>query len=273
MNAISTPPTATPRRQTRHVIVRANAPLFYSIAIASLLETHAAQHPERLLECLGVDSHLGDWIRNEWLPRKEKRAAALRQYVADYWPEFDWAAASDHYRSLLAQEASPALHRATGGFEALVRCANAAQAGVYYRALAKWSDDHALRTLARGMAEEEADASTRFGATFERRGRREQIGLLRAWRTVRACVRASRDMRVRLAFDALNAQCSFNSPFPVLAYPEFIARMRAVIERCAQPRWSERLLFKAWARVPALAVESTRQPALAGFKPVLAPTA
>ena len=248
MHALTSSAPRTDRRQTRLVIVRANGPLFYSVAIASFLEAVAS----------GADT---------------RRAAFLRDYVQQCWPEVDWAAALEHYRGLLATNGVAAPYRATPAREVLARCANAAQAALYYRALARWSDDHALRAFGRESALEAAGDFQRLRGTFDASARRERLGMLKSWQVVLACVRHARDMRVRLAFEALSAHCGPNAPFPTMPYPEFLQRMQAVIRRCAAPAWTETLVFGEWRRPAVVAAPAARQAPRASFRPVFAAAA
>lgn len=249
MHALTPSAPRTDRRQTRLVIVRANGPLFYSVAIASFLEALASEG------------------------RESARAAFLREYVQHSWPEVDWAGAFEHYRTLLTNQVAAPPYRATPAREALARCAASAQAALYYRALARWSDDHALRAFARGSALEAADAFVQLRGTFEAAARRERVGLVKSWRVVLACVRQARDVRVRLAFEALNAHCGPNAPFPTMLYCEFLQRMQAVIARCAAPVWSERVVFRAWRRPAVVPAATTREALRASFRPVFAQAA
>ena len=274
MDAQTTNISSRSRRQTRLAIVRANGPFFCSVAAASLLEALAPAYAERVLHFFRGDQTLCDWIRNEWVPRKAARAKALRDYIETTWPEFDWCASQEQYRSAIEQHGGPGHHRVTAAHEALARCVAAAQAALFYRALARWADDVVLRDLAGAMAQEEALSFASFRAAFERRARVESVGFVAAWCTALRCVRSARDTDVRLAFEAVVAQSGANTPFPAIDYIEFAARMKSVIERHARPGLPERVLFWAWGRVPHAAAVRVKQPLLAsGFKPVLAKAA
>src|SRR5688572_10028650 len=147
------PTSRLAQRPVQLVLIRANGPLFYSVAAASLLEADMPRAADRLLHFFGADQVLAQWLNAEWLPRKVARARQLREYVETIWPEYDWTAGYEHYRSL-AQSGGP-LQR-TGVHEALARCVATAQGGVFYRSLARWAEDRRLRELARVMAHEEA---------------------------------------------------------------------------------------------------------------------
>jgi hypothetical protein len=257
-------------RPIQLVLVRANGPLFYTVTAASLLESIAPLYAQRLLYLVRNDRLLTEWIENEWLPRKAARARLLQDYVERTWPEFDWAAACEHYRGCAEAEGGLGPRRATAAQELLARCVAAAQSGVIYRCLSRWADDPALRAMAAEIAREEADGFAFFRQAYDSRAQLERLSFVCAWRTARACVRTARDTHVPLAFRAITAQCGQRVPFPMLRYSEFLRRMRPVINRYAAPGNPERLLFRPWNGRPRIPkVLEKRQRAPDWFKPVL----
>ena len=260
---------ASPIRPVQLVLVRANAPLFYSVASASLLESGMPLAADRLLHFFGSDPVLDRWVRHEWLPRKIARTAQLRDYVTATWPEYDWMAGHEQYRAAAEAEGGLGRHRPTGAHEALARCVASAQSGIFYRTLARWAEDPRLRTLARAIAEEEAASFVQFRRLYDRRLRAQGFACTAAWTTALACVRNARDAQVPRAFDAIASQCAPNSPFPVLEYPEFVKRMGAVIERHGHLGTPERILFHAWRGEPRVRAMRTDRRSPAWFTPVL----
>ena len=107
-------------RPVQLVLVRANAPLFYSLAAASLLEVGTPLAADRLLCFFGCDGVFAEWVRREWLPHKLGRAQLIRQYVQTTWPEYDWFAGHDQYRAMVSD--GPIARGATAAHEALSRC-------------------------------------------------------------------------------------------------------------------------------------------------------
>ncbi|HEX2826643.1 MAG TPA: hypothetical protein VHP37_09885 [Burkholderiales bacterium] len=261
-------PSST-HRPIQIVLVRANGPLFYSVAAASLLEAIAPLYARRLVYLARDDDALTRWIADEWLPKKAERARVLQDYVQRTWPELDWYCAHDQYCAQAAADGGLGPQRATLAHELLARCVAAAQSGVIYRCLARWADDPCLRALAAEIAQDEADCFAYFRAAYERVARAQRFGIAKAWRTARACVRTARDTHLPLVFRALNAQCGPQVPFPVLRYSEFLRRMRPVIARYAYPGSPERLLFRPWLgrpRVPKVYEKQHRHPDW--FKPL-----
>lgn len=269
-NVLLQPTARFAPRSIQLVLVRANGPLFYSVAAASLLEAAMPLAADRLLHFFGADRALSSWVNTEWLPRKLSRAAELRNYMATVWPEFDWNASLEHYRTSGRGEGASAPRRPTGAHEALARCVATAQSGIFYRSLARWAEDAKLRELAATIAQEEALSFTHFRNLYDRRLKAQGFGCTAAWSTALGCVRSARDGHVPRAFHAINAQCAVQVPFPVLEYPEFVRRMGAVIERHGNLGSPERLLFRPWKAQPRLpAPGGEQQRALPWFRPVL----
>jgi hypothetical protein len=262
---------STPRfahRPIQLVLVRANGPLFYSLAAASLLEDGMPLAADRLLHFFGADRVLAQWLKTEWLPRKLARAQQLREYVETTWPEYDWAAGQEQFGAAADAAGGPGPQRPTGAHEALARCVATAQSGIYYRSVARWADDPRLRELAAAMAGEEASSFSHFRNVYDRRLRDQGFGCTAAWTTALACVRTARDNQVPRAFHAISAQCSAHVPFPVLEYPEFVARMGSVIERHGNLGTPERVLLRTWKKAPKIRVAQAQQSRPGWFKPV-----
>lgn len=263
---------STPRyahRPIQLVLVRANGPLFYSLAAASLLEDDMPLAADRLLHFFAADRVLAQWLKTEWLPRKLARAQQLREYVETTWPEYDRAAGQEQFGAAAGVAGGPGPQRPTAAHEALARCVATAQSGIYYRSLARWADDPRLRELAAAMAREEASSFSHFRNLYDRRLRDQGFGCTAAWTTALACVRTARDNQVPRAFHAINAQCSAHVPFPVLEYPEFVARMGSVIERHGNLGTPERVLLRTWKKPTKIRIDQTQQRGPAGFRPVL----
>ncbi|HYC47547.1 MAG TPA: hypothetical protein VED01_18890 [Burkholderiales bacterium] len=266
LQALPVAPRPT-QRPVQLVLVRANGPLFYSLAAASILEATMPLAADRLLHFFASDRTLATWVTSEWLPRKRERARNLRAYVESTWPEYDWMGGAEQFRA--AASAGGGLHQPTAAHEALARCVATAQSGIFYRSLARWADDARLRELARVMALEEAESFAQFRGLYDRRLRVQGFGCTAAWTTALSCVRAARDSQVPRAFHAISAHCAPHVPFPVLDYSEFLVRMGSVIERHGNLGTPERVLFRTWKGRPRVRLPEAAPPQVTTFRPVL----
>ena len=139
--------------QTRaRALVRFNGLTFHSLAAASFLETAVPLHVNRLSPGVWRPSRRRLWLEQVWWPQRAELGRQLREYVEATWPEFDWNAAyHEFYESYRPRSGLEGGH---GGLalEALGLCVTAAQAALFYRALANSADEPALRALARKAA-------------------------------------------------------------------------------------------------------------------------
>jgi hypothetical protein len=236
-----------PAEQARtRALVRFNGLVFHSLAIASLLESAAPKHAERLVRVFGAYPDVRLWLEGYWRPRRAALGAELAAYVEAIWPEFDrnsaWEEFDAAYRprsGLDARDDGPAL-------EALGACVSAAQAALFYRALAAGAEEPALRALARRAAGEHAGHFDCFRALFERCRRTGRPGFLASWRTAFAVGRSSRDGDVAAAHQALGGNWRGAPVVPALAYPEYRQRVVQFVRRHAAPGAVERLLLRPW---------------------------
>lgn len=240
--------TSTTRRERSEqararAIIRFNGLLFHSLAAASFLETAAPLHVTRLGQVFASRPEVGLWLEMTWRPGRVQYGRRLRDYLETTWPEFDWNAAYQEY----CESCRPRPERHVGtALGALGQCVTAAQAAVFYRALARSADDPALRALAREAAHDHGGCFDYFRALFERCEGEERVGLVTGWRAVRATCRAARDTGVRAAFEPLGRHWRGAPTVPALDYCEFRARMVTLIQRHAGLGKIERLLFVPW---------------------------
>jgi hypothetical protein len=170
-------------------IIRFNGLLFHSLAAASFLESAVPLDTTRLGQVFAARPDAGRWLEQVWWLRRAARGRRLRDYLEATWPEFEWSAAYEEY----CESRRPRLERIVGAaLGALGQCVTAAQAAVFYRALARSADDPALRVLAHEAARDHGECFDYFRALFERGEGEERVGLVAGWRAVRAaCARLS----------------------------------------------------------------------------------
>lgn len=252
------------REQARtRAIVRFNGLLFHSLAAASFLETAVPLHVNRLNQVFAARPDVVLWLEQVWWPQRAELGRRLRDYLEATWPEFHWNAAYQEFHDSYRPRSGLDSRGASAALEALGLCVTAAQAAVFYRALANCADEPALRALARQAACDHGGCFDYFSALFERCKRDERVGLVTSWRTVRAVCRSARDFDASAAFEPLGRHWGGAPTVPELGYGEFRARMVPLIQRHAALGRIERLLFRPW-------LESERgapAPQLPGIRP------
>ena len=227
-------------------IVRFNGLLFHSLAAASFLEMAVPLHVNRLNQVFAARPDVVLWLEQVWWPQRAEHGRRLRDYLEATWPEFDWKAAYQEFYESYRPRSGLEGRGAGTALEALGLCVTAAQAAVFYRALANCADEPALRALARQAARDHGGCFDYFGTLFERCKRDERVGLVTSWRTVRAACRSARDFDASAAFEPLGRHWGGAPTVPELGYGEFRARMVPLIQRHAALGRIERLLFRPW---------------------------
>ena len=243
--------TRTARRERSEqararAIVRFNGVLFHSLAAASFLETAVPLHVNRFKQVFAGRPDVVLWLEQVWWPQRAEHGRRLRDYLEATWPEFHWSAAYQEFHDSYRPRSGLEGRGAGAALEALGLCVTAAQAAVFYRALAKCADEPALRALARQAACDHGGCFDYFSALFERCKRDERVGLVTGWRTVRAACRSARDFDASAAFEPLGRHWGGAPTVPELGYGEFQARMVQLIQRHAALGRIERLLFRPW---------------------------
>jgi hypothetical protein len=237
-------------KSVKLVLIRANGALFYSVAAAAVLESTADRGAERMLHLFSGEPALCEWLRAEWLPRKKARAALLREYVEQTWPEFEFAPALHEYAAAADGERGLGPQRPSAAHEALTRCLGAAQAALFYGSLSRWAEDRRVRELASAFAHEESLTLARLRAIFERTARDEGMRSFTAWLAARRLVRLSRDVQLPFVYACLAAHWRPHAPIAEMSYRDFVRRMRSVVRDRGNPGFAERALFSPWGRRP-----------------------
>ncbi len=142
--------TTNQREQSEQARVRAlvrfNGLTFHSIAMASFLETAVPLQVNRLAQVFGAHSDTGSWLEQVWWPQRAELGRQLREYIEATWPEFEWNAAYQEFCESYRPRSGLAKRDSGLALEALGLCVTAAQAALFYRALASSADEPALRS-------------------------------------------------------------------------------------------------------------------------------
>jgi hypothetical protein len=117
--------------------------LFYSLAIASFIETGSDTYTHNLVAHYADRPEVAQWLSVHWEPEELQHGRALGRYVQRVWPQFRWQAAYDSFITEYARLCTvQALY--DGALEMAARCVVEMGTTTYYQA---------LRTLAEGAGE------------------------------------------------------------------------------------------------------------------------
>jgi len=205
--------------------VRADAFLFYSMAISSFIESTTPEYVVNLLRIFQRDPQMKSWLEGTWQREELGHGALMREQVERIWPEFDYATAYASFTRSYVPRCDAALLRPTPGLEALARCVTEAQAAASYRALASYSEG-ALAQMFLGMAADEARHYAYFRRAFERHEEKEKHGSFTRLRVIVARTLLVQQEDLALGFSTLNDHWTEPPPFVREDYAGYLRLLR-----------------------------------------------
>ena len=147
--------------------IRGEAVWFHVLAAASFVETDTPNYTALLLRHFEDHAGARQWLREHWLPEEVQHGRALRRYVEQVWPEFDWPRAYADFSARYAQVTNEAHLETDRGLEMVARCVVEVGTSTFYTALANRSPDPVLRMLCHRIAQDEVRHYTYFLRFFE----------------------------------------------------------------------------------------------------------
>jgi hypothetical protein len=159
---------ALPWHELRRDLVAGSEELFYLLTTASFIESTTHLYSANLAEHFRDDAEVAGWLTDYWKPEELEHGKALRRYVRQAWPDFDFDMV---YRDFLAE------FSATCKIEALLpqrslelasRCVVEMGTSSYYTALANATGDPVLRQVAMNLREDEVRHYKYFYKFFQR---------------------------------------------------------------------------------------------------------
>lgn len=191
---------------------RADAFLFYSMAISAFIESTTPEYVVNLVRIFDKDPQTRSWLEGTWQREEIGHGRLVREQVERIWPEFDFDGAYADFTRRYVPRCDVSLLRPTPGLEALARCVTEAQAAASYRALASYTDGSPLAPMFLGMAADEARHYSYFRRAFERHNEAEKHGSAARLRVVVSRTLLVGDEDLALAFASSNL--GFRDPPP-----------------------------------------------------------
>ncbi|MFZ2629268.1 MAG: ferritin-like domain-containing protein [Rugosibacter sp.] len=120
---------------------------FYVLAAASFVESLADLYTKSLLTHMAGDAEVSQWLREQWEPEEMQHGRALRRYVEEVWPEFDWQKAYEEFCIDYRPYCKPELLEPTRALEMVARCVVETGTSGLYGLLMEISPEPVLKTL------------------------------------------------------------------------------------------------------------------------------
>jgi hypothetical protein len=241
--------------------VRDDDTLFFLLVSASFVEIESDLYTRNLSAYYSGDEDLLHWLADRWEHEEVQHGRALRRYVQQAWPEFDWEAAHRGFAAEYRTRCTMAEFEPSRALELAARCVVETGTASYYRTLHDYTTEPVLKQLTGHIKGDEVRHYARFLRGFERYQAREPSS---RWSVLRALLR-----RVTEAHDddgEIAFRHAWNVRYPERAfqpchYAAFTAQVKQVMRRHFPTAMAVRMLLKP-LRLPA-AVQRPLVPLLA----------
>jgi hypothetical protein len=144
-----------PWQSLRRDLVSDSEELFYLLTTASFIESTTHLYAQNLIDHFSGDDEVTGWLRESWQPEELQHGRALRRYVQEAWPDFDWDGVYARFLEEFTPFCKPDALLPKRGLEMVSRCVVEMGTASYYSALSRATGDPVLQEVAHNIFEDE----------------------------------------------------------------------------------------------------------------------
>lgn len=159
--------------------IRHREDMLLLLAAASFIEFASDTYAGNLAGFFGGEPDIADWLSQHWEVEEVQHGRALRAYVAEVWPEFDWDAAYRNFFVEYSKLCGAEGYESTCGLEMAARCVVETGTATAYLAIRDLADEPVLVRLAEYIRSDEVRHYKHFLQFFDRYDAKEKNGRLR----------------------------------------------------------------------------------------------
>ncbi len=141
---------------------------FYILTSASFVEITSDLYARNLIDLFTGEPEIQQWLETRWQHEELQHGAALRQYVAAVWPEFDWDHSYQNFFSDYSRFCKVELLNPTRTLEMVARCIVETGTCTLYTMLNQASPEPVLKDLTGNIRTDEAYHYKHFYNYFRR---------------------------------------------------------------------------------------------------------
>ncbi|HEX6592838.1 MAG TPA: ferritin-like domain-containing protein [Moraxellaceae bacterium] len=168
-----------------HDALRGDEDIFYIVVTASFIEISSDLYTGNLLDFFRADADVSRWLKKHWEPEELQHGHALKAYVQQAWPDFDWQAAYDDFIAEYSRYCTGEELEESRALEMAARCVIEMGTSSYYSAVQASTHEPVLQELAGYIRQDEVRHYKYFYRFFcryrdqEGQGRLDVLGALR----------------------------------------------------------------------------------------------
>ncbi len=225
-------------------LVRDDQQLFYVVVGASFIEITADLYTAGLVEFYRGDDEATEWLSRQWEPEELQHGAALKRYVENAWPAFDWNTAYRGFFSEYARCCGVDAQATTRELEFAARCVVETGTATFYRALSEMTGEPVLKRIASLISADEVRHYKHFYRFFRRYHARERTSRLVVARTLWRRLTEVDSQDGPIAFKHIFLVANPGREFQLDDYHAFRTRTRRLARRHYPVAMAVRMLLK-----------------------------
>jgi hypothetical protein len=218
--------------------------LFYMLVSASFLEITSELYTGNLLELFREDTEISEWLSKAWQSEELRHGAALRGYVQQAWPDFDWDTAYRSFFAEFTQHCTPEELAPTPALELVARCVIETGTASFYRMLSEASPEPVLKQLAAAISADEVRHYKHFYRHLTRYRRPGGPGRIAVLRTLLARIGEINAEDGFYAFKHVYRADNPDAPFNRATYTAFRGKLRALARDHFPHRMATKMLLR-----------------------------
>jgi ferritin len=133
----------------------ANEDLILLLCGASFIESGSDLYTANLSSFFADDAELASWLNRHWENEELQHGRALKAYIKQVWPEFDWDRAFKNFFDEYSKTCSVEAFEKTRALEMVARCVVETGTATLYRAIADCCDEPVLRQITENIRSDE----------------------------------------------------------------------------------------------------------------------
>lgn len=218
--------------------------LFYMVATASFIEVTSDIYTGNLVRHFADDSEVSAWLADRWEPEELQHGRALKRYVNEVWPDFDWETHYAAFKTEYTQLCKPEMLLPERSLEMASRCVVEMGTSCYYTALHHSVTEPVLARITRHIYEDEIGHYKYFYRYFRRYRERENTSRVQVAGALWSRLKTIDDEDTYISVKHVHAWRHPDRPYDRAVYRKVIGGCRRVANRHFPHHLSANMLLK-----------------------------
>lgn len=159
-------------------LVRKNEDLVVLLCASSFIESGSDLYSSNLSLYFAGDEDVQKWLDAHWEVEELQHGRALKRYIAEVWPDFDWDASFARFFVEYAKTCKVENFEKTRALEMAARCVVETGTATLYRAINESTDEPILKQLTANIRSDEVRHYKHFYQYFKKYNAIEKNGRL-----------------------------------------------------------------------------------------------